>query len=401
MRRFLPLLAAALAACAPDGRDPVAPASPPSSPAPTRERGWIVVMHDGPAGAAVEPDRLAHAAGAEPRAVFRSVLRGFAARLTDAQVDALRRDPAVRYVEPDAEARLMTTQPNPPSWGLDRVDDFNLPLDQTFTFTYAGSGTRVYVLDTGIALGHSDFGARASYVPNGAGGDFVGDGHGSAADCHGHGSHVAGTVGGTYAGVAKATRLVAARVVNCSGNGSASMAIAAMEWIRRNGSRPAVVNMSLGYGNVQSVRDAATQLVAAGYVVVAAAGNGDFIGTPQDACLQSPAGAPTVITVGSTTVTDAESSFSNYGACVDILAPGSSIVSVNHATAGGFNTRSGTSMATPHVAGAAAVYLSRFPASTPAVVWTGISNAAVTGTISLHAASAGGATPNRFLRTIW
>jgi subtilisin family serine protease len=255
------------------------------------------------------------------------------------------------------------------------------------------------VLDTGINLNHLDVVGRANYIPNGAGGNFVPDAAADAADCHGHGSHVAGTVGGTYSGIAKQVTLWAGRVVNCSGGGTASYAIAAMDWIIANGNKPGVVNMSLGYGDVQAVRTAATNLVNAGFTVVAAAGNGNFAGTPLNACEESPAGAPTVITVGATSSTDAEASFSNYGPCVDILAPGVAIYSSDYAVTNQVVSKSGTSMAAPHVAGAAALYLQQYPAASPAAVWRGIYGRSVTGTISLHRASISYGTPNRFLWT--
>ena len=194
---------------------------------------------------------------------------------------------------------------------------------------------------------------------------------------------------------------MAVRVVNCSGGGDASMAIAAMDWIRLNGLKPAVVNMSLGYGNNAAVRAAAENLVAAGFTVVAAAGNGDYLGNPLDACKESPAGAPTVITVNATTSADHEASFSNYGPCVDILAPGVTIHSSNYQITNGLVTMSGTSMATPHVAGVAALVLQTSPTASPAVVWKHIVGNAVTGTITRNRVSIYYGTPNRFLLTDW
>jgi subtilisin family serine protease len=398
---FVPLLT--LAACA-DAVQPTAPVR--AGQEATAAQGgaaYIVVLNAendvAPSLNRIRAERVAGEVRVRPSRVYSGVLQGFAAQLTPAQLAALRARPDVAYVEEDAPVRLFTTQNNPISWGIDRIDDLNLPLDQSFTYTNTGAGVTAYVLDTGINTAHLDVVGRAGYIPNGSNGDFVGDGHGSAADCHGHGSHVAGTVGGTYSGVAKGVTILAGRVVNCSGGGTASMAIAAMDWIRLNGVKPSVVNMSLGYGNLASVRTAATSLVAAGFTVVAAAGNGDFAGTPIDACTESPAGAPNVITVGSTTSTDTESSFSNYGTCVDILAPGSAIYSSDYLVTNQVVTKSGTSMAAPHVAGVAAQYLQTNPTASPGGVWKAIFTNSVSGTISRHRLSIFHGTPNRFLFT--
>jgi subtilisin family serine protease len=405
MKRSLALVLSltVLAACSDRAESPVAPLQAPDAASAGK---YIVVFKDGTfagprlsVSSAIEEvavrERIA------PRFVYNTVLQGFAAELNAEQVAALRGDPRVAYVEEDAQVRLFATQLNPFSWGLDRIDQLDLPLDQSFTYGADGAGVNAYILDTGISLTHLDVVGRANYIPNGANGDFVGDGHGSAADCQGHGSHVAGTVGGTYSGVAKGVTLWAGRVVNCSGGGTTSMVIAGMDWIAANGLKPGVVNMSLGYGNVQSVADAAERLVAAGFTVAVAAGNGNFAGKPIDACNEAPAKAPNVLTVGSTTSSDAESSFSNYGTCVDILAPGSSIFSSDYLVDNQVVTKSGTSMASPHVAGVAAQYLSLNPGATPAQVATAIKSAAVSGTISLHRTSRRYGTPNLFLRTIW
>ena len=389
---LLPLLA--LAACSDQTNVPTAatPSLPHSSV--SADGGYIVVLKEG-----ANPTSVAAVAGIRPKSVWTAAVNGFAARLNAGQLTALAHNPAVAYVEPDAQAQLMWTTQSPVTWGLDRINQYNLPLDNKFTYNGDGSGVIAYVLDTGVNSKHRDLYPRANFIPNGASGNFVGDTYGSAEDCHGHGSHVAGTIGSTTYGVAKNVTIYAGRVVNCTGNGNASMVINAMEWIMRYGRKPAVVNMSLGYGDVQSVRDAAEKLVSYGFFVAAAAGNGDYAGTPQNACYQAPAGAPSVMTVGSTRSDDYESSFSNYGRCVDILAPGSSITSLWIGSYTATNVQSGTSMATPHVAGVGALYLSTYPLSTPAQVTNAIKGLATPNTIVLHTYSAHYGTPNLLLFT--
>ncbi|HEU4559625.1 MAG TPA: S8 family peptidase [Longimicrobium sp.] len=405
---LVPIARLSRAACSDVLQPPAPAASEPaarSAPGSPDHARYIVVLKERtgatPASTRIRAAAVADEAGADPSHLYAGVLQGFAAELTPAQVAALQRRGDVAYVEPDTEARLFTTQSPVYSWGIDRVDDYNLPLDGSYTYTRTGAGVTAYILDSGINLNHLDVVGRAAYIANGSNGDFVGDGHGSAADCHGHGSHVAGTVGGTYSGIAKQVTIRAGRVVNCTGGGTASMAIAAMDWIRLNGSKPAVVNMSLGYGNNASVRAAAENLVAAGFTVVAAAGNGDYLGNPLDACNESPAGAPNVITVGATDNTDHEASFSNYGTCVDILAPGVGIMSSDYLVTNQVNSRSGTSMATPHVAGVAALVLQANPTGSPALVWRHIFGNAFTGTITRNRVSIYYGTPNRFLFTDW
>jgi subtilisin family serine protease len=389
---LLPLLALA-AACAdqaaPLDTDAAAPVLERSAAA---EGQYIVVLKEG-----ADPRSVAAIAGIHPRHVYTAALNGFSATLNAGQLNALRHSPAVQFIEGDARAQLMTTQLFP-VWGLDRIDQRDLPLNSQYTYTYNGAGVTVHVLDTGIRRTHAQFEGRAYYIPNGANGDFVGDGHGSAADCHGHGTHVAGTIGGKGFGVAKGVTIYAGRVVDCVGNGTASMAIAGMDWITASG-RLSVVNMSLGYGDVESVRVAAEAMIDAGHFLAAAAGNGNAVGTPQPACLQSPAGQVKAMTVGSTTSSDAESSFSNYGKCVDILAPGSNVRSAWVGSDTATAIRSGTSMATPHVAGAAARYLDRYGLTAPNVIHSYLWNNATVGRISLHAQSTANWTPNRLLYT--
>jgi len=393
----------ALAACSDQASSPVAPATP-AAPLQAASPGkYIVVFKDGSfhgPRASITAAISDYAEGEQivPSHVYGAALKGFAAELSESQVAALRADPRVAYVEPDAEVKLFTSgvQTTLYSWGLDRIDDVDLPLDNSYGWGSDGTGVNAYILDSGINLNHLDYVGRANYIPNGLSGNFVGDGL-TAADCHGHGSHVSGTVGGTYSGVAKGVTIWMGRVVNCSGGGNASMVIAGMDWVAANGLKPGVVNMSLGYGNVTAVKDAAERLVAAGFVVAVAAGNGNFAGQPINACNESPANAPNVLTVGATDTNDKEASFSNYGTCVDLLAPGVNIVSSDYSVTNQVVGMSGTSMASPHVAGVAAQYLGANPTATPAQVMTAVKNATRSNTISLHNKSKQNGTPNKFL----
>jgi subtilisin family serine protease len=313
--------------------------------------------------------------------VYSAALTGFAARMSVAQAARLAADPAVAWVEQDRVVSLAATQQNA-TWGLDRIDQRNRPLSSTFTYpNSAGSGVTAYIIDTGILTSHSQFGGRASLGPTFAGG-------GSATDCNGHGTHVAGTVGGSTYGVAKSVRLVAVKVLSCSGSGSVSGVVSGINWVTQNAARPAVANMSLGGGASSSIDNAVTNSINSRITYAVAAGN-----SSANACNSSPARTPAALTVGSSTSGDARSSFSNFGSCVDIFAPGSSITSAwiggNSAT----RTISGTSMASPHVAGAAALVLGANPSWTASQVGNSLNSNATTNVLS----NVGSGSPNRLL----
>jgi subtilisin family serine protease len=337
---------------------------------------FIVVLKDG-----ADPRAVATAARVQPRNTYTSALRGFAGPLTAGQLRALRQNPAVAYIEQDQVVSLNTTQTGA-TWGLDRVDQRALPLDGNYNYTPTGAGVHAYIIDTGILLAHAQFTGRM-----GNGYDAVTSG-GTANDCNGHGTHVAGTVGGTTYGVAKQVTLHPVRVLSCSGSGTNSGVIAGMDWVANNHVKPAVANMSLGGGASTATDDAVNRMHNAGVTVVVAAGNEN-----QNACNVSPARAANAITVGSTTSSDARSSFSNYGTCVDVFAPGSSITSAWYTSTTATNTISGTSMASPHVAGVAALYLQGAPTATPATV----ANAIVTTSTTNVVTSAGTGSPNRLV----
>lgn len=348
------LVAAALSACAdsPTASSPLmAPVQDVDAAVEQAIPGrFIVTLRSGENASAV-----AAAYGVRPDFVYSYALNGFAGAMSDAARSGLLRDARVTRVEADGVVHTTTAQSGA-TWGLDRIDQRALPLNGTYSYTSTGSGVTAYIIDTGIQIGHSDLGGRAS-----VGVDEVGDGQ-NGIDCNGHGTHVSGTVGGTTYGVAKSVTLVAVRVLNCSGSGTWSGVAAGMDWVVAHVHRPAVANMSLGGGANSTVDDALRRMIGAGVATAVAAGNGNMGGVAQDACKYSPARVAEAMTIGATSSTDAKTSWSNYGNCVDWFAPGLNITS-DWLT--GTKTISGTSMATPHTTGVAALYLQTNPAATP------------------------------------
>ncbi|MFD8970241.1 S8 family peptidase [Streptomyces sp. NPDC059568] len=299
--------------------------------------------------------------GLDPLFTYETTLRGFAAVLTSSQLSAVRALPGVAAVEENGRVAVgpPVTGPDPgrtggavASWGLDRIDQRSLPLDNEFTVTGTGKGVTAYVVDTGIETANSEFGGRAT-----VGFDAVPDRR-EGQDCNGHGTHVAGTTGGTVHGVARAVSLVAVRVLDCRGHGTWAGILAGLDWIAKNAKQPAVLNASLGGPSSKAVDDAADAIAARGVLPVVAAGN-----ESADACAVSPAGAKQVVTVGATDRQDRETEFSNYGECVWTYAPGAAIVSAR--LGGGSVAQSGTSMASPHVAGVAVLYKEKHPDASP------------------------------------
>jgi subtilisin family serine protease len=336
------------------------------------ENQYIVVLKEG-----ANPRSIAAVAGASPKYVYESALNGFTAELNAGQLNALRHNPNVDYVEQDAEVSISATQTSAP-WGLDRIDQRNLPLSGTYNYTATASNVTAYVIDTGIYTAHPNFGGRAANVYDALGG--------TGADCNGHGTHVAGIIGSAIHGVAKGVRLRGVRVLDCNGSGSFSGIIAGIDWVRANAVKPAVANMSLGGSFNSSVNTAAANMISSGVTLAVAAGNSN-----ADACNFSPASVATALTVASVDRTDTRAASSNYGPCVDLYAPGVSITSTWNN--GSTSTISGTSMASPHVAGCAAKYLSGNPAASPATVHSWIVSNATVGVVKNNPAN----TPNRLL----
>ncbi|MGE7386278.1 S8 family peptidase [Streptomyces sp. NPDC004126] len=365
MRLFTRLAVAALLTVPPVAAGSASADTPEPTPVPLHKAAdaipgkYIVTLEKG-----VDATKRAKELGLKPTFVYHTVMNGFAAPLTKLQLDLVRVSLGVKSVEEDATASAPptpvgrnTTRAPSYSWGLDRIDQRQLPLDDDFTTQGSGAGVTAYIIDTGIETAHAEFGGRAT-----VGFDAIGDGR-AGQDCNGHGTHVAGTVGGSTYGVARKVNLVAVRVLNCNSQGPWSGIIAGFDWVASHARQPAVANASLGGDFTQSVNDAANALSDSGVLPVVAAGN-----SSKDACTVSPASASRVYTVGATDRYDQETDFSNYGRCLSGYAPGQDIVSAR--LGGGSTALNGTSMASPHVAGVAALYKAAHPTETPAQVAT-------------------------------
>jgi subtilisin family serine protease len=347
---------------------------------------YIVVLRDNSGDATAvntQAKSLTHQYGGTVDKSYAKAVHGFSVRTTEAAAKRLAADPAVALVEQDRTVRLAGTQTNPPSWGLDRIDQESLPLNNAYNYPNTASNVTAYIIDTGVRVSHVEFGGRSR-----SGYDFINN-DADADDCNGHGTHVAGTVGGSAYGVAKQVNIVAVRVLDCNGSGSYSAIIAGIDWVTGHAVKPAVANMSLGGSASAALDDAVRRSTAAGVTYAIAAGNSN-----ANACSFSPARTPEAITVGATDSYDARASFSNYGSCVDVFAPGVNITSAYGSGDTATARMNGTSMATPHVTGAAALFLSANPSATPAQVRDALVNGAVSGKVT----NAGTGSPNKLLK---
>ncbi|MBD3577585.1 MULTISPECIES: S8 family peptidase [Streptomyces] len=336
--------------------------------APGAVDGSFVVILD----ASANKEDLAKKYGGKLERSYGSAVNGFSASgLTETEARRLAADPAVGTVVQNKRFTVNETQQNPPSWGLDRIDQTETAGDSKYTYPdNGGEGVTAYVIDTGVRITHKDFAGRASH-----GFDAV-DNDDSADDGNGHGTHVAGTIAGTAHGVAKKAKVVAVRVLDDNGSGTTEQVVAGIDWVTQNHSGPSVANMSLGGGADEALDAAVKRAIAAGVTFAVAAGN-----ESSDAGQKSPARVPEAITVASSTEGDEQSGFSNFGAVVDLYAPGSEITSAWHDSDTATKRISGTSMASPHVAGAAAVHLAANPSATPKDIAAALSAAATSGAV--------------------
>ncbi|WP_149823068.1 S8 family peptidase [Streptomyces tailanensis] len=351
------------------------------------DNSYIVVLKKtaGFRAASPEGNELAAKYGATIRRTYTAALNGYAVRVSHAGARSLAADPAVASVEQDRTVRLDATQFNPP-WNLDRIDQPRLPLSRSYTYPDSeGRATTVYVIDTGVRVTHQQIAGRAAYGYDAVDGDNV------ASDGNGHGTHVATTVAGTTYGVAKAARIVAVRVLDDAGTGTVSGLIEGIDWVTRNRIRPAVANMSLGGGASTALDRAVSNSIASGITYTVAAGNSN-----ANAANYSPARVRAAVTVGATTSTDYRAGYSNYGSVLDLFAPGSQVTAGWHTSDTAIATLSGTSMAAPHAAGAAALYLALRPSASPATVSGALVTRATTGVLR----NIGPGSPNRLLRVV-
>lgn len=347
---------------------------------------YIVVFKSSVGNPAAEAANAVRGAGGQLHHSYTAALKGFAASLPERALAGLRNNPNIESIEQDQTIALAQVSPQTPAtWGLDRIDQFSGILNAMYQFNYTGTGVHAFIIDTGIRPDHTEFTGRL--LP---GFSAISDSNGTT-DCNGHGTHVAGTVGGSTWGVAKQVSLIPVRVLGCNGSGSWSGVIAGIDWAAKSTLRPAVANMSVGGGSSSSVNAAVAGAVAKGVTMVVAAGNNN-----ADACRYSPSGEPSAITVGATAQGDARASYSNYGACVDLFAPGSSITSAWHTGNTATNTISGTSMATPHVAGVAALTLQANPTATPAAIANFLVSNSTAGVVT----GAGTGSPNKLLYSL-
>lgn len=364
-------------------------ASHPFGPSQPIAGRYIVVFKDNVANPAAETANLMRGLGGTLHHTYARAIKGFAASLPEAALQGIRNNPNVDYIEQDQSVSLNEvasprTQNNA-TWGLDRIDQASRPLDLLYHANYVGTGVNAFIIDTGIRADHVEFTGRM--LP---GYNVIADTNGTN-DCNGHGTHVAGTVGGATWGVAKGVSLTPVRVLDCGGSGTWSGVIAGIDWVANSTLRPAVANMSLGGGASASVDAAVEGAVSRGVTMVVAAGNSN-----ADACNSSPARAPGAITVGATTSSDARASYSNYGSCLDLFAPGSSITSAWNSSATATNILNGTSMASPHVAGVAALALAANPAASPAAVASFLTTYATANVLTL----VGTGSPNKLVYSL-
>ncbi|GAB2844868.1 hypothetical protein GCM10027074_09590 [Streptomyces deserti] len=393
-RRIVAAVAAAVAAAAigcgtalPAKANPAAGKILDEDSADSIDNSYIVVLKDsaGFRAKSAEGELFAAKYGATVEQTYDAALNGYAIRIGASGARSLAEDPAVAFVEQDKKVRLDATQINPP-WGLDRIDQARLPRSLTYTYPdTAGGSATVYVIDTGVRITHTEIAGRARH-----GYDFV-DRDVTASDGNGHGTHVATTVAGRTYGVAKRTRIVSVRVLNNSGAGTLSNVVAGVDWVTSRRVRPSVANMSLGASASTALDTAVRNSIASGVTYAVAAGNSNV-----NAAYFSPARVGPALTVGASTWNDYRSSFSNYGFVLDLFAPGSLITAGWHTSDTASATLSGTSMAAPHVAGAAAVYLTSHPTASPATVRSALVNGATTGVLR----SVGTGSPNRLLRLV-